>query len=69
MSPVAVDPVVELDAARDWLRWADDLAIHVTGQPAGTAQARAHLSAIAGWLRRHPETAAAIALNMPGSQP
>jgi len=58
--------VAELDAAVKWLRWADDLAIHATGQPAGTARCRAQLSAVAGWLRRHPDVATEIGLNMPG---
>jgi hypothetical protein len=63
---VSRGPVAELDAARKWMTLTDDLLVHVGSDPA-TAQCRAHLQAIGGWLRRHPDVAAGIALNMPGS--
>ncbi len=59
-------PVAELDAACDWLRLLDDILRRAGHRPC-TAPARADLTAIAGWLRRHPGIAADIALNMPES--
>lgn len=63
------DPVAELDLACQWLRLADDALTGPASPRFPTAAVRADLSAIAGWLRRHPATAADIALNMPEDTP
>lgn len=59
--------MAELDLACRWLRLTDDA---VPGGPRyPTAPVRADLAAIAGWLRRHPDAAADIGLNMPEEGP